>query len=114
VGCEYGLYARPRRIKGICTCQSRIERKRKMKNGTYSLRMCSSMHFAQNRCRHGETTLTFFIVPQHTAHRVSWRTGPSFMVRRSAGANGNCEIARGKRVFFDLSPPGKSAGEERV
>ena len=47
---------------------------------THSLRMCSSMHLAQKRCRHGDTTFTFFIVPQHTAHRVSWRTGPSFIV----------------------------------
>jgi hypothetical protein len=38
------------------------------------------MHLAQKRCRHGDTTFTFFIVPQHTAHRVSWRTGPSFIV----------------------------------
>jgi hypothetical protein len=56
--------------------------------GTYSFRMCSSMHLAQNLCRQGDTTLTFFIVPQHTAHRVSWRTGPSFMAEASAAPNG--------------------------
>ena len=55
-------------------CDSRAGRE------THSLRMCSSMHLAQKRCRHGDTTFTFFIVPQHTAHRVSWRTGPSFIV----------------------------------
>ena len=52
------------------------------------MRMCSSMHLAQKRCRHGDTTFTFFIVPQHTAHRVSWRTGPSFIL--AAGRDAQC------------------------
>ena len=34
------------------------------------MRMCSSMHLAQKRCRHGDTTFTFFIVPQHTGSKV--------------------------------------------
>ena len=46
---------------------------------THSLRRCSSMHLVQKRCKHGDTTLTFFRVPQHTAHRVSWRTTSSFI-----------------------------------
>lgn len=37
------------------------------------------MHLVQKRCKHGDTTLTFFRVPQHTAHRVSWRTTSSFI-----------------------------------
>lgn len=47
--------------------------------GTHSLRRCSSMHRAQKRWRHGDTTLTFFSVPQHTAHRVSCRTASNFI-----------------------------------
>ena len=46
--------------------------------GTHSLRRCSSMHPWQKRWRQGETTLTFFRVPQQMAHRVSARTDPSF------------------------------------
>ena len=45
--------------------------------GTHSLRRCSSMHPWQKRWRQGETTLTFFRVPQQMAHRVSARTDPS-------------------------------------
>ena len=37
------------------------------------------MHLAQKRWRHGDTTLTFFNVPQHTAHRVSCLMGPNFI-----------------------------------
>ena len=47
--------------------------------GTHSLRRCSSMQVAQKRWRHGDTTLTFFSVPQHTAHRVSCLTASSFI-----------------------------------
>ena len=36
------------------------------------------MHPWQKRWRQGETTLTFFRVPQQMAHRVSARTDPSF------------------------------------
>ena len=50
---------------------------------THSLRRCSSMHLVQKRCRHGDTTFTFFRVPQHTAHRVSWRTTSSFIGARA-------------------------------
>lgn len=35
------------------------------------------MHPWQKRWRQGETTLTFFRVPQQMAHRVSARTDPS-------------------------------------
>ena len=42
------------------------------------MRRCSSMHPWQKRWRQGETTLTFFRVPQQMAHRVSARTDPSF------------------------------------
>ena len=37
------------------------------------------MHLAQKRWRHGDTTLTFFSVPQHTAQRVSCLMGPNFI-----------------------------------
>jgi hypothetical protein len=36
----------------------------------------------QKRCRQGDTTLTFFSVPQHTAHRVSCRTASNFIFGR--------------------------------
>ena len=52
------------------------------------------MHPWQKRWRQGETTLTFFRVPQQMAHRVSARTDPSFtdiLAEISRGVGGlNC------------------------
>ena len=71
--------------------------------GTHSLRRCSSMHPWQKRWRQGETTLTFFRVPQQMAHRVSARTDPSFtdiLAEISRGVGGlNC---------------GRKTGEEKI
>lgn len=59
------------------------------------------MHPWQKRWRQGETTLTFFRVPQQMAHRVSARTDPSFtdiLAEISRGVGGLNELGSGRRV----------------
>ena len=72
------------------------------RDGTHSLRRCSSMHPWQKRWRHGETTLTFLRVPQQMAHRVSARTDPSFtdmLLRISRSLNCAVWARRASRII---------------